>query len=79
MEIECCCCEQPISNQKIIYTAISLDTHNNNIRFPSKNSASGHHQFVVICFREQQAKIHTGSLQYLMQAFSTCESSAAVE
>ena len=41
MEIECCCCEQPISNQKIIFTAISLDAHNNNIRNPAQNSASG--------------------------------------
>ena len=40
MEMECCCCEQPISNEKIIFTAISLDAHNNNIRFPSQNSAS---------------------------------------
>ena len=42
MKIECCCCEQPISNQKIILTAISLGAHNNNIQFPSHNSASGH-------------------------------------
>ena len=42
MEIECCFCEQPISNQKIIFTAISLDAHNNNIRFPSQNSASAY-------------------------------------
>ena len=40
MKIECCCCEQPISNQKIVLTAISLGAHNNNIRFPSQNSAS---------------------------------------
>ena len=40
MKIECCCCEQPISNQKIILTAISLGAHNNNIRIPSHNSAS---------------------------------------
>ena len=44
MEIECCCREQPISNQKIIFTAISLDAHNDNIRFPSKNSASGYYE-----------------------------------
>ena len=43
MKIECCCCEQPISNQKIILTAISLGAHNNNIRFPSQNSASDAH------------------------------------
>ena len=42
MEIECCCFEQPISNQKIIFAAISLDAHNNNIRLPSQNSASDH-------------------------------------
>ena len=44
MEIECCCCEQPISNQKIILTAISLGAQNNNILFPSQNSASAHHE-----------------------------------
>ena len=42
MKIKCCCSEQPISNQKIILTAISFGDHNNNIRFPSQNSASGY-------------------------------------
>ena len=42
MDCECCCREQPISKQKIFFTAISLDAHNNNIRNPSQNSALVH-------------------------------------
>ena len=43
MDCECCCCEQPISKQNFLFTVISLDAHNNNIRNPSQNSASGTH------------------------------------
>ena len=39
-----CCCEQPIIKQKF-FTAISLDAHNNNIRFSSQNSASAYYAF----------------------------------
>ena len=48
MKIECCCCEQPISNQKIILTAFSLGAHNTNIRFPSQNSASANESWFRI-------------------------------
>ena len=44
LDCECCCCEQPISAQNFFLTAISLDAHNNNIRNPAQNSASGHHR-----------------------------------
>ena len=42
MDCECCCCEQPISKQNFLFTVISLDAHNNNIRNPSQNSASAY-------------------------------------
>ena len=40
LDCECCCCEQPISTQKFLFTAISLDIHNNNIHNLAQNSAS---------------------------------------
>ena len=43
LSFECCCCEQPISSQKLFFTAISLDAHNDNIRNLAQNSASDHH------------------------------------
>ena len=30
---ECCCCEQPISEQQKIFAVKQLDAHNNNIHF----------------------------------------------
>ena len=42
LECECCRCELPISMQKIFFTAISLDAHNDNIQNVAQSSASEH-------------------------------------
>ena len=75
MEIECCCCEQPISNQKIILTAISLGAHNNNIRFPSQNSASANQrcrQSIHLSIRFQTSENEDGWLQRRLGFVPSC-------